>query len=608
MRLVTFALLLAGRVVAAPLTRDAVGVVETEPGTVAGRVTAPGGRAVAGAEVLLFVRGRFGDRVVIETAETDADGRFALGRRYRRVEPNTGPNWVFAIDHPDWALTVIARRELTEPVELRVEPPRVVRLLARHAGRPVAGVVVRPNFVDGQTLPREVALRMGATTDPQGLCHLRRCPRRLEGVEVEDERFVRTSLERYRLPNLPPVGNALVLELELGGAVSGRLIDAVTGAPVAETQVFAHPLDVGEGGTSTVTDAAGVYRITGLVAGTHNVAARLSPALRTERTCAAHAEVLVGAGETVALPDLTLIPGVLVRGRLVPEAGTAVPPEVPVVIHGPANPRSASFLEQVATDAEGRFTVRLPPGWNHFRAGGGQGGPTAGPLEVLVPDQPEFVLDLALRPADQPQPPVAVQVVGADGQPVPQAHVLVVPLLRRSWPLITRTNAGGTAFLPSHLAGERAELWAWYEESAAEAIALYRPDDPNTLVLRLTAGVRRVRGFAYGPDEAPLAELPVRLMARLDDNWVGLIETRTDQLGYFELVLPPFDAELRAAAYSRVEPLHDSMENSSPVFWLGDDDTGLGDLVIDPARLGSGRIRSPAPPPPAATRSPAGPS
>lgn len=128
----------------------------------------------------------------------------------------------------------------------------------------------------------------------------------------------------------------------------------------------------------TYTRSDGTYRLSGLTSAPYDV---LVEAEGTGRVAPALLNVTAHEGQTLRLEDMTLTPGSLVRGRVVDAASGVGLPGVKVGCFGPHAPFSTP-PQQVITDAQGRYTLRVAPGRNLFFVVGGRGMGVSLPVRV----------------------------------------------------------------------------------------------------------------------------------------------------------------------------------------------------------------------------------
>ncbi|HJT77299.1 MAG TPA: carboxypeptidase regulatory-like domain-containing protein, partial [Gemmataceae bacterium] len=156
--------------------------------------------------------------------------------------------------------------------------------------------------------------------------------------------------------------------LRPAGIVEGKVIDQVTGKPAAGVLVglsttSASRKNIGKGAR---TDASGKYRFLSLPAAKYNLRAEAP-----DRTCIALDSFAVEAGKTYTAPDLALIEGGWIEGRVVdaetgkPLSGRVKGWPLTVGLYGPSRPRSGSECQSCRVDDRGRFRLRVAPGTNY---------------------------------------------------------------------------------------------------------------------------------------------------------------------------------------------------------------------------------------------------
>jgi beta-lactamase regulating signal transducer with metallopeptidase domain/5-hydroxyisourate hydrolase-like protein (transthyretin family) len=159
--------------------------------------------------------------------------------------------------------------------------------------------------------------------------------------------------------------------LQPGGILTGRVVDQVTGRPAAGVMVCLQGIDESKGGPKgggwqqIRTDANGTYRFDALIPAKYNLWADAP-----ERACAALDSLAVKAATTHTAPDLLLIEGGWIEGRLV-DAETRRPIDgtkdrrLRVASYGPGRPRSGAACQSSEVDAHGRFRLHVAPGVNY---------------------------------------------------------------------------------------------------------------------------------------------------------------------------------------------------------------------------------------------------
>jgi RNA polymerase sigma factor (sigma-70 family) len=377
----------------------AVPRTDEEPMTVAGRVLAADGKPLAGASVAVL---RWANEAItpepLGTAKADDKGRFAI--KVTRPSPaslvgsmefvalaglaNFGVGWC--------ALDAAAKQHDVE-VRLAAEQPIRGRLVDLE-GKNAAGVQVHVVRV-GKNLPGKplIYLPVGGkdpaawpgpvTTDDEGHFTLRGLGADLATVrvKVKDDRYCRlTSDFRPR----EKAQAELRLLLEPARVLEGVVTRADTGKPIARARVFAgppvnasrtgdyffgEPFEDSEG----ITDEEGRYRI-------------LLPAQRTFWVTAAGPAsdpcltaitgVIWPSGKTKHQTDLSLDPGVLVRGTVTEET-SGRPVAGARILYKPLKQDSGQSVdvdharnvrppEFVVSGADGSFVTAVPEGSGHF--------------------------------------------------------------------------------------------------------------------------------------------------------------------------------------------------------------------------------------------------
>lgn len=159
----------------------------------------------------------------------------------------------------------------------------------------------------------------------------------------------------------------LGIRLREGSTISGRVVDGETGGAVAGVVVVANhnspadrvkfPLEELNDLRETLTDEQGKYRITGVGAN-----ARYSlKVISDDRVPTSNGSILTTPGETDTLPDLTLVQGALIEGRVLTLKGEPLSHDPQfgkrLIVTALQNP--VRFVE---VDDDGRFRLRVTPG------------------------------------------------------------------------------------------------------------------------------------------------------------------------------------------------------------------------------------------------------
>lgn len=344
-------------------------LTSTKPISISGICRDENQEPLAGVKISVWKmpRAQRGERV-IEVSSGD-DGRF-------RVDDLPAPPGVSS--PVGWKYTLVATHPKCQSQvrPLPPAPPGAEQILdmssaATLKGRvfspdnqPLAGAIVWSGLAD------ETMTLFGirsAKTDDEGWFSIPDV-RGEEGVAVPDSVLVLHpgfAQQRVAYPYDPGL---LGIRLREGSTIAGRVVDADTGAPVAKVVVTAqHNSPVDRVGfpaleelkdlRETLTDEQGKYRITGVGAN----ARYLVRAVAEDRVPMSNGSILTTPGETDTLPDLTLVQGALIEGRVLTLKGEPLS-------HDPQFGKrllvtvSQNPIPFVAVDDDGLFRVRVTPG------------------------------------------------------------------------------------------------------------------------------------------------------------------------------------------------------------------------------------------------------
>lgn len=255
-------------------------------------------------------------------------------------------------------------------------------------------------------------------------------------------------------------------------SISGRIVDASTGQPLARASVTAfNPTATGPAARAVEarTDADGRYVIRALAPGAYHVTASRSGHLQRQYGQAGRStlgrRVVVRAGAQVTGIDVALLRGGVITGLVTDVAGEPLPGvSVLALAAVPRGRQTHALFQQMQTDDRGRFRMHgLPPG-EYLVAANPQHGhgmshalrqdvPEHGPVLTFAPgatraadaqrfalaDGQEISVDIPLLTGRLVT--VAGRVVDASGRPLERTSVRLVPddadvLETRSYPLL----------------------------------------------------------------------------------------------------------------------------------------------------------------------------
>ncbi len=396
-----------------PLLRepdDHVADIQLAPvGTIAGSVIDEQQQPINGALIALG-RGKIGERDIYggeNQTKSAADGAFTLAY----------------VREGEW--TIEAKAEGFAVAELRQVPTD---------GQPVQIILKKGGSVSGTVITAE-------TSKPAPNIEISmRGPGRLNAAKVKTDNDGKFSVENladgsYALSidkqpyiltgQAPPITIAdansvkdLQLTVAMGGTISGRATDAVTGAPIANLGF--RPMLDGRGrmNIEAGTDEDGYYRIEGLPAGSYKVRRMWMAGYR-------HGEdredksATVALGQEVSGIDFAVPPGLYLRGKVVDRDGE--PLASVMVTSEDANNQEG---ETTQTDDKGRFAHRgFSPG-TVISIRAEKAGYSATPIQNLTfpeadKNDVEIIMDTGAS--------VAGTVVDKTGNPLPNIYVVANP-------------------------------------------------------------------------------------------------------------------------------------------------------------------------------------
>ena len=153
-------------------------------------------------------------------------------------------------------------------------------------------------------------------------------------------------------------------QLKLGAIISGRVIDADTGDPIADANIYASLID-GRGNAWTNTDSGGRYTLPGVPSGAVDIRVQAHGYIEE------HLRLRVEGAERLTGADIELGTGASISGRVV-DAETGVPISR---VHVRVETNNGDCCNGSDTDFDGRYEIAgLAPGTYFVKAEGGRGG------------------------------------------------------------------------------------------------------------------------------------------------------------------------------------------------------------------------------------------
>ena len=200
---------------------------------------------------------------------------------------------------------------------------------------PIDGVCSTQTDADGRYAITDMApdvFKPMRSADGKGATYVSGCY-----FEVVHPNYAHVRPMYHRLPDTVDV----VLPLE--GIIDGKVVDQVSGKPAADVLVQVQATRSVEGGgyQKTRTDLNGKCRLSSLLAGKYNLWAEAP-----DRACTALDSFVVEPGKTQTAPDLSLVEGGWIEGRLVdaatgkPISGAEKGEPLTVYLNGPSRPKS----------------------------------------------------------------------------------------------------------------------------------------------------------------------------------------------------------------------------------------------------------------------------
>ncbi len=162
-------------------------------------------------------------------------------------------------------------------------------------------------------------------------------------------------------------------------------------------------------------------------AGQYTVTPQLPPGLQKSWTIAASESVSVAIGEKRAGVDFNLVPGVFLSGVVLSADDSRPIADVRLGIYNSAYPRDNGYAQTVTTDANGAFSVRVPPGQQNVYVmydtpAEGFSRPIEDERNITIPEKGEGSVQFRLPRAFFA--PIRGKVVDPDGNPAAAASVL----------------------------------------------------------------------------------------------------------------------------------------------------------------------------------------
>jgi hypothetical protein len=486
-----------------------------------GKVIDADGKPVTGADVYL-VRGN-SEPVVLATAKTDGQGAFEINS-----PDEVSEHWSYDLQtYVPGKGVGDERYQASKEYVIQLKPTsRITLTMLDPDGKPIPGMKVYPRVLQTSVglnwsrekmffmrPPRVISDRLAGTTDEKGRVTLSDMPRgmRLQ-MGFDDERFAYPGFDkRAYISDDQEQSPTVTYQLLAGATVSGVVRYGDTGKGAAgfqvEVQATSRTFDAGRGGGGT-TDANGAYRIAHLPPGEYNVMLRLDE--QGDWAAAGHEWVKLSGGAVTSNIDFTLIKGGTIKGKVITTDTAEQLANVWIGVQGPGHPQGSGSIQQAKTDAEGVYSIRVPPGLQHvFLQGPVPQAYTQPRQEIkdIKVDEGETVrLDFRLQ--RQEGETVNGVVIGLDGKPAADVAVQA-QTGTGAFGSSTKTNAQGHFHFDAIPVGTPIEVKSG-ELATAEPVEVQKGQGEIRLQL-----VRRMKvdlkGLVTDEDDKPISRARVYL-------------------------------------------------------------------------------------------------
>lgn len=486
-------------------------------------------------------------------ATTDAKGRFVF-----ELPRPTPPYWMTLIaTHPDYAFDAISaisyreqkQSEQESSLKLRLSTPTFLegRVLTKER-QPLANAkvrVARAGREDGfvRILEEEAhLLQLSASTDSEGWFRLGPFPPNYKlGFVVEHPDYWYRGDRKYFSSKV----KNLILTVVPAGTIKGRVVFE-DGRPGAHLTVKCARLWSNEH-QRTTTDAEGNFLFTGL--GRDPYFLHVLPDEKLSDWVSERLVVYPAEGEKLVVPDLKLIRGVLLKGK-VTERGTGRPlPNIRIESQLQQRIQQVGGFSLVPvpgptaqTDKQGVFQLRLPPGqWRIY--------PQVFSDTPYLLDQEVWNVPLITVSPEGIEPlhfelirgiPLKGEVVLPNGKPAVKATVSVIAEWRQEeWSTNEKGRfEGRTSFHPDH----PVSLYALSGDRKYGASVDLLPRKRPVVRLRLRS-LPALKGAVTDRQGKPIAGARVEVQIFQEENQFAetlhLLSLNADRHGRFTLYLIP---------------------------------------------------------------------
>ncbi|HEX4056370.1 MAG TPA: carboxypeptidase regulatory-like domain-containing protein [Tepidisphaeraceae bacterium] len=390
------------------------------------------------------------------------------------------------------------------------------------------------------SIPEHYSSPWSAITDANGVCTLPGLPQGGNArLDIDDPRYAPLAKNEPLYLSASPQTHAGPIKLQLAAAISGKITYGSTTRPAAGILVHAQSNDAEYG--AAVTDATGSYSIRRLRPDQYTVLPELRLGLEKTWTIRACATVAIAAGENKTGVDFNLIPGSILSGRVLAADDSMPVPGVELGIYNAAHPRNTGAVQSVTTDANGAFSVHVPPGQQTIyimsdTPADGFGRPTDDEKNVTIAENGQATIEFRLPRAFMS--PIKGKVVDPAGNPVAGASVFAYsdqPPMAYNRNAIT-TNADGTFQTQPVQRSAKVELRAKFQDMATpKSIIVNRAAIGEVVVQLQKNALASLTGRVVDAKGQPLKNAQIELLYAVGRYRFGDNAGATDDQGAYKV-------------------------------------------------------------------------
>jgi hypothetical protein len=377
-----------------------------------------------------------------------------------------------------------------------------------------------------------------AVTDDNGQCTISGLPQNTQlALGVDDPPYAQPSFRNIVSLGSSAHTKADPIHLSLASSISGTVTYSTTNKPAGGIFVEVQS-DQGAVGNA-VSNADGSYTINRLSAGTYTLELGVDTNREKTWTAKANENVAVAAGATKSGVDFSLIPGAILSGTVIAADDGKPIAGVPVGVFGPARPRAGREAQTAYSDANGAFSMRVPPGEQLIfirseNPAPGYGRPSPDNQTVTIADGATGTVEFRLPRVLMS--PITGKVVDPDGNPVSGASVYVssdlMPMFNRV--AVTTNSDGVFQSLPMQRVG-RIEIRAKFHDLATLKPVMISQTASEIVIHLEKNALASISGRVVDPQGNPLNGAPITLEIRQPRYSFGQDAGKTDANGNFKI-------------------------------------------------------------------------